>query len=521
MSVGDDENYLSDDRGASEYGETGKANIKGKTDVVPLDGPWGSKPLLGYWGSGVGVVVDSKTGRRVYPDQDVRLRNYQIYARSMAEKLINDARIAWGNEIYTQVYVRLMLGLQEWAKVMYQETSSGGSADELAAMHKSLATEIQAAIIDAYSAKHVPGKTLPYRWLDQGKMHRFSNRAMLRALKDSQFISSDKTGIKMVNTEFMDKVAPQWYRLNFGARPAPQPVAARSKNAMKWGSRDRGVPTKTRVFAEGKPSKPFFVPELATTSRGRGLWSRTFMAQSNLKEIIGGLGRVSKKDPDRPGSVGARVNSSYEQDLGRGITHGGSGHYQRGSVHGKLGNSMGVGTGLPGSGPDPGLPRFRLGPLPGGGREVKGQNLNSPNRDRSMGALYIVGGKNLSALGFEKRISKGITGSRFLDAGTDLLNKKYGAALHNIFYKWMKAGLKAGKAKAEWSRFSGSANVRSGIRGTRVSRYALEPQAVETDIVRYVAPTDVKRSTMEVGKSYGGRRLVSADDGVLVWDPPF
>lgn len=502
MSVGDDENYLSDDRGASEYGDTGKGNIKGKTEIIPLDGPWGSKPLLGYWASGVNDG-----------DKDVRLRNYQIYARSMAEKLINDARFAWGNEIYTQVWVRLMLGLQEWAKVMYQETSSGGSADELAAMHKSLATEIQNAIVDAYSAKHVPGKTLPYRWLDQGKMHRFSNRAMLRALKDSQFISSDKTGIKMVNTEFMDKVAPQWYRLNFGAQPAPQPVAARSKNAMKWGSRDRGIPTKTRVFAEGKPSKPFFVPELATTSRGRGLWSRTFMAQSNLKEIIGGVGRVSKKDPDRPGSVGARVNSSYQQDLGRGITHGGSGHYQRGSVHGKLGNSMGA---------DPRETKFRLGPLPGGGREVKGQNLNSPNRDRSMGALYIVGGKNLSALGFEKRISKGITGSRFLDAGTDLLNRKYGAALHNVFYNWMKAGLKAGKAKAEWSRFSGSAKVKTGILGaTRVSRYALEPQAATTDIVRYVAPTAVKSSTMEVGKSYGGRTLVSADDGVLVWDPPF
>jgi len=412
-----------------EQGELG--SLSGDTFYVDANnGPWGSVPNGGYWS-------DTPKGYGSGP-ANTQLRNYQIYARAMAVRLINDARVAWGNEVFSQVYARLMLGLQEWAKVMYEETASGGSEDELTKMHAALSERVQDAIVESYKEHHVPGKTLPYRWMDQGKMHRFSNRAMLRALDDrNQFMKSDKTGIQMVNTEFLDDVAPQWYRLNFGAMPAPQ-TAPESGGNMKWGGgayrKNSGIPTNIKVVANGKPSKPFFVPELLTNSR-RGLWSRAFMAESNISQIITGLGsgkaRGVKSGDGRP----------YAKDLGRGITNSG-GYYKRGAEGPGF---VGVSKGMP----------FKA-------ASDQQASLNSPKRSLSLGALYIVGGTRgqMGSLGFEKRISKGISGSRFLDAGTTLLNDEYGSRLHEVFQKWMFKGLKAGKGKAEapWGRFSGTVN---------------------------------------------------------------
>ena len=84
-----------------EQGELG--SLSGDTFYVDANnGPWGSVPNGGYWN-------DIPSGYGSGP-ANTQLRNYQIYARAMAVRLINDARVAWGNEVFSQVYARLMLG---------------------------------------------------------------------------------------------------------------------------------------------------------------------------------------------------------------------------------------------------------------------------------------------------------------------------------------------------------------------------------------------------------------------------
>lgn len=62
-------------------------------------------------------------------------------------------------------------------------------------------------------------------------------------------------------------------------------------------------------------------------------------------------------------------------------------------------------------------------------------------------ALYII--PAVGALGFEKRMSKGIVGSRFLDAGAEHLNREYGKRLSRLFNSWHAQAVKEGRARAQ------------------------------------------------------------------------
>lgn len=76
------------------------------------------------------------------------------------------------------------------------------------------------------------------------------------------------------------------------------------------------------------------------------------------------------------------------------------------------------------------LPRTNL-------RALRGSNIS----DGSGGFLYVVGPNFKGS--FRPKVSKGIRGARFLDAGVRNLNNSYGPALTNLFRKWDRDARKA------------------------------------------------------------------------------
>lgn len=88
------------------------------------------------------------------------------------------------------------------------------------------------------------------------------------------------------------------------------------------------------------------------------------------------------------------------------------------------------------------LPRTNL-------RALRGSNVT----DGSGGFLYVVGPNFKGS--FRGKVSKGIRGARFLDAGVRSVNNGYGPALTNVFRKWDR---EARQAAARGAR--GTINVR-------------------------------------------------------------
>jgi hypothetical protein len=282
-----------------------------------------------------------------------------LYARQASERLLRDVRIQVGLKVSDQVYNRLYEGLYTWVKVIGQEEATDAAFEE---MHAKLADEIQDKIVRAYKRTQRADRK-SYRWDDPGKLRRFSNKAMLKALQSESLVEHDAHGIYFPNKKILDESAKQWYRLNFGAKPATTPTPTWGN--MKFGTRP-GYPTKTNVnFNSFKPSKGFMVPQLSPGSGARGIWSKAHVATSwgNFKSI-------------RDGYTGA-----FSPSLAR----------------------------------------------------------------RS--ALYVI--PPFTTLGFERRKSKGIVGTRFIDEGARHLNNRYGQEVSKILDEWRRKANKAGKAVAE------------------------------------------------------------------------
>ena len=91
------------------------------------------------------------------------------------------------------------------------------------------------ASIASYNS--VRSKTKPYRFAEPSpKLRRYSNGAMLTALQSSAMASADSRSVHLINKGQMTKIAPQWYRLNFGAGGkgdggrAPKEVSSRRRS---------------------------------------------------------------------------------------------------------------------------------------------------------------------------------------------------------------------------------------------------------------------------------------------------
>lgn len=101
------------------------------------------------------------------------------------------------------------------------------------------------------------GKRPSYRQNDRGKWRRYSGERMKKALASSKFMDSDHNGIYFGDVEFLDKTAPQWYRLNFGTYPRPQ-GGKPAQGSMKFFN--RAIPLRIDL-SDYPPSGAFFIPK--------------------------------------------------------------------------------------------------------------------------------------------------------------------------------------------------------------------------------------------------------------------
>jgi hypothetical protein len=311
---------------------------------------------------------DRYTGRFISNEE----RQYliQLRAQQAAQRLIRDIQYSAGAAIEGQLYERLRAGLYTWSEVMYQNEAD---RDQLEEMHEKMATQVQQKVIRAYTASQQKGRRLPsYRWADKGKMRRYSNKQMLKALQSESFIEYDYKGVYFPNVKHLDNAAAQWYRLNFGTAPRAQ-ISVDQPN-MNFGQRE----TKTSVnFNSFKPSAAFMVP--STDGRARGIWSNTFMSKSP----VFGSSRTMLQ-----GRRMSRIKAGYS-----------------GTFRGQYG----------------------------------------PGKS----ALYLIPNGAMGSLGFEARMSRGIVGARFLDAGANYLNRNYGQELSKLLEQWRNSANSAGKRAAE------------------------------------------------------------------------
>jgi hypothetical protein len=310
---------------------------------------------------------DRYTGR--FLSNEERQYLIQLRAQQAAQRLIRDIQYSAGAAIEGQLYERLRAGLYTWSEVMYKNEADRSQLEE---MHEKIATEVQQRVIRAYTASQQKGRRLPsYRWADKGKMRRFSNKQMLKALQSESFIEYDYKGVYFPNVKHMDNAAAQWYRLNFGTAPRAQ-INVDQPN-MKFGQRE----TKTSVnFNSFKPSAAFMVP---SSVDARGVWSGRFLSKS---PVFGSSRSLLQ------GRRMSRIKAGYS-----------------GRFRGQYG----------------------------------------PGR----GALYLIPNGAMGSLGFEARMSKGIVGARFLDAGADYLNRNYGQELSKLLDTWRRSANSAGKRVAE------------------------------------------------------------------------
>lgn len=183
------------------------------------------------------------------------------------------------SEVAASTERELAKAMGKWANSMNRSLSQSREK-ELKKVHQQTAKIAREAVISAYNSSGI-GNDPSYRQNDRGKLRRYSNGAMERALKSKGLIEGDGRGIRFIDKDIMDRTAKQWYRLNFGALPGG------SKNPSVGSMRFFGRASSQRAELTGfRPSKPFRVPAGGV----QGFWSSTYAPSSNqpLKAAVRG-----------------------------------------------------------------------------------------------------------------------------------------------------------------------------------------------------------------------------------------
>ena len=90
---------------------------------------------------------------------------------------------------------------------------------EMRRIHYNAATAAQEAMVARY-LKIVDARSIKgYRKNAKGKWKRYSGNQMLKAISSPSFFRASKDGILWGLKDPLDRAAPQWYRLNYGAGP--------------------------------------------------------------------------------------------------------------------------------------------------------------------------------------------------------------------------------------------------------------------------------------------------------------
>lgn len=121
-------------------------------------------------------------------------------------------------------------------------------------MYNSVGEEALGAIRASYQeVNHGPSGYRPNERDSGGKL--------MNALTSSQMYNAEYDGISFINTEYLDRQAKQWYRLNFGAGPAEgfnvRPNRSASNTRITLFGEDTGMSMGLGSFG---PSRNFYVP---------------------------------------------------------------------------------------------------------------------------------------------------------------------------------------------------------------------------------------------------------------------
>jgi hypothetical protein len=283
---------------------------------------------------------------------DTKYFKYNFQAEA-EEVLTSELATAVIKDIADQMDEEVAKILRDYSAKMLRRKST---RPKLQKLHEDLARGAEKAVVAKY--KREVSKRPSYRWLDRGKMKRFSNKALLEALQRSGLFIGDATGIGVVNVAHLDPVAKQWYRLNFGAAPATSKRMVIGKGFELFGK----TSTKKISLDQFGPGRPFFVPN----TKKYGKWSSDAFGKT-------------------PSPYSSKDNEDYDT------------------------------------------------------------LRNSDPASRPTGLLYIVP-KTVNG-SFASRLSKGITGMRFLDAGVKYINDNYGDRLEQLIREEHGEAIDAARGK--------------------------------------------------------------------------
>lgn len=189
-------------------------------------------------------------------NEGATLRHLELSARAVAESGVRDIlasiqanlsdEFRW-LEIFTRQFGNLIKNRDSRMQQAFQQVALAGKK----------------ATIAAYHEKGVG----PYRFNDSGSYKRYSNGVMRTLLNSDSWYRVTPEGILWILPPAFDVAAKQWYRLNFGAAPAPQKGIG-SVTMRFFGQNIGRAPT----MDDFSPSKAFFLP--------RGVWSPVALAKT-------------------------------------------------------------------------------------------------------------------------------------------------------------------------------------------------------------------------------------------------
>lgn len=214
-------------------------------------------------------------------------------ADSIVEILINNI----ADQLDTQIKRGVSFALEEELK-KYRKFSQ--SQEALKSVNKIIAEGAREAMLAEYES--FKSSRQPYRYNDTGKLKRYSKMKMEKLINDPKWITYDAYHIKLGDVKTGDRIAKQWYRLNFGTSSGTD-AGSRAKPTMKFGSLFGGRTINGGDTKQFGRSADFKVPSGPGT---KGFWSSTPGATNHIRLAKGTRGQYlyimtasTKLIPDR------------------------------------------------------------------------------------------------------------------------------------------------------------------------------------------------------------------------------
>ena len=170
--------------------------------------------------------------------------------------------------------------------------------------HDDTARGIRKQLADGYDNRQPKMGSKTYRNQDPGafRYRRYSGGKLAKALQSPQFIKSNKSGV-IFNWSALDKAAPQWYRINFGAKPGKKAPFVNFQ-PMRFFK----VQSDAKVTVADFPqSRRFRIPE--------GYWSNTAAAKTTGTRLAAPSGSMGRNF--YPGALKPKPNRGVYLEEGR------------------------------------------------------------------------------------------------------------------------------------------------------------------------------------------------------------